>query len=507
MQLEQIRQLAEERNQAIGREYYPHGAGLKDTLDLASVLNSYAALNSRDVIQTVMDALHATNDPTEKRQLAYLLGDCLEGYIQTAVSEVDDAVATAESQRTVHVDGKDVAFRQSAALMSNETDRLKRLEIEAARRHVIRDVNVQRRASLECVRRLIKEDLGYPGYTAFYHELKQVDFRGFSGLMQQFMKDTHDLYVRRLNEWTQEELGVAATECYRHDITFIMRAVKFDPYFPEERLKTTLVNTMANLGIDLRSQSNIILDLEKRPTKSPRAFVVAAQVPQEVYLVVQPRGGRDDYAAILHESGHAEHFGNTSTNLPYEFRWLGDYSVTECFAFTMELLTLDEGWLKQHLHMPEDVIKEYQKYAYTVLFYLFRRYSSKLEYELRLHDEGDLEGKEHLYSEVMEKNLIVKHSAELYLSDVDPGFYCANYLRAWIMWAQLRKYLRKEFGTEWFNSQAAGAYLKKVWALGQSLPAELLVKEFGYEGLDIGPLKEELAAVLGGAPAVAGVDA
>jgi hypothetical protein len=169
----------------------------------------------------------------------------------------------------------------------------------------------------------------------------------------------------------------------------------------------------------------------------------------------------------------------------------------------MELLTLDAGWLKQHLHMADDVIRDYQKYAYTVLFYMLRRYSSKLEYELRLHDEGELEGKEHLYSEVMEKNLIVKHAPELYLSDVDPGFYCANYLRAWIMWAQLRKYLRKEFGNEWYNSHAAGAYLKKVWSLGQSLPAELLVKQFGYDGLDIGPLKEELFAVLGGAPVVA----
>jgi hypothetical protein len=229
----------------------------------------------------------------------------------------------------------------------------------------------------------------------------------------------------------------------------------------------------------------------------PRAFVVAAQVPDEVYLVVQPRGGRDDYGAILHESGHAEHFGNTSKDLPYEFRWLGDYSVTECFAFTIELLTLDAGWLKQHLNMPDDVIKAYQKYAYTVLFYLVRRYSSKLEYELQLHDSRPLDGKAHLYSEVMEKNLLVTHDADLYLSDVDAGFYSANYLRAWIMWAQLRKHLKKEFGEQWFNSHEAGAYLKQIWSLGQSLPAELLVKQFGYEGLDIGPLEEELFAVLG----------
>ena len=503
MLLEQIRQLAEERNQAIGREYYPHGAGLKDSLDLASVLNKYAALNSRDVIQTVMDALHATSDPTEKRQLAYLLGDCLEGYINTATAPLDDAVATAESKRTVVVEGKEVPYRQSASLMANETDRLKRLAIEKARWEVAKDVNTERLESLKGVRRLITEDLGYSSYLEFYKELKQIDFQGFSDLMKQFMKDTHELYLNRLNEWTQEELGVKASECYRHDISYIMRAVKFDAYFPEAKLKSTLINTMSNLGIDFRAQKNIILDIEKRPTKSPRAFVVGVQVPEEVYLVVQPRGGRDDYAAILHESGHAEHFGNTNPELPYEFRWLGDYSVTECFAFTMELLTLDAGWLKQHLDMSDDVIREYQKYAYTVLFYLLRRYSSKLEYELELHDNRPVEEKGGLYSEIMERNLGVTHSDVLWLSDVDPGFYSANYLRAWIMWAQLRKYLRQEYGPEWFNSHDAGAFLTRIWSLGQSLPAELLVKEFGYDSLDIGPLKDELAAVLG-APIGAG---
>lgn len=503
MQLEQIRQLAEERNQAIGQEYYPHGAGLKDTLDLASVLNKYAALNNREVIGTVMDALHATDDPREKRQLAYLLGDCLEGYINTAVSELDDAVATAESRRAISYQGQEIPFRQSASLLSNETDRLKRLDIEMARAEVIKDVNTQRRASLESVRKLIREDLGYPGYQEFYSELKQIDFPAFSQLMQQFLTDTHDLYVNRLTEWCQEELGAKPTECYRHDISYIMRAVKFDPYFPEDKLKATLDNTLANLGIDLDSQKNIILDIEKRPTKSPRAFMVAAQVPDEVYLVVQPKGGRDDYAAILHESGHAEHFGNTDPALPYEFRWLGDYSVTECFAFTMELLTLDAGWLKQHLGMADDVIRAYQRHAYTVLFYLFRRYSAKLQYELALHDNQPLEGKEHLYSEIMEKHLIVKHNSWLYLSDVDPGFYCANYLRAWIMWAQLRKHLKSEYGPEWYNSHDAGAFLKRIWSLGQSLPGELLVKEFGYDGLDIGPLEEELASVLGAPMAAA----
>lgn len=497
MRLDQIRQLAEERNQAIGREYYPYGAGLKDTLDLASVHHKYADLSQRGIIQTVMDALHATHDPTEKRQLAYLAGDCLEGYINVQISALGDAVATAESKKTVSIEGKEYPFFQAAVLQANEGDRLKRLAIEKERVAVFRETNAKRIESLNGMRKLITDDLGYAGYIDFYSEIKQVDFRAFSGLMQQFLRDTDELYKTRLNEWTRDEMGVGPDQCYRHDITYMMRAVRFDPYFPEAKLKDTLINTLSNLGFDLKAQKNIVVDLEKRPTKSPRAFMVGVQVPDEVYLVVQPRGGRDDYAAVLHESGHAEHFGNTRSDLPYEFRWLGDYSVTECFAFTMELLTLDAGWLKQHLNMAPDVIKEYQKYAYTVLFYMLRRYSSKLEYELQLHDERPIEGKDRLYSEIMEKNLHVTHNAEHWLPDVDTGFYSANYLRAWILWAQLRKYLKKEYGAEWYNSHEAGAFLRRIWGLGQSLPAELLAQQFGYDGLDIGPLKEELASALG----------
>ena len=36
----------------------------------------------------------------------------------------------------------------------------------------------------------------------------------------------------------------------------------------------------------------------------------------DVRLVIQPRGGWDDYAALLHEGGHAEHFAHVDPALP-----------------------------------------------------------------------------------------------------------------------------------------------------------------------------------------------
>ncbi|HWQ28343.1 MAG TPA: hypothetical protein VNN12_04915, partial [Dehalococcoidia bacterium] len=56
---------------------------------------------------------------------------------------------------------------------------------------------------------------------------------------------------------------------------------------------------------------NIHRDTEPRPRKSPRAFCSAIRVPDEVILVINPHGGHDDYRALFHEAGHAEHFGLT----------------------------------------------------------------------------------------------------------------------------------------------------------------------------------------------------
>ena len=65
--------------------------------------------------------------------------------------------------------------------------------------------------------------------------------------------------------------------------------------------------------------------------------------------MIAPTGGRDDYGALFHEGGHAEHYANTDPGLAFEFRHLGDNSVTESFAFLLEHLIEDRDWLRSRL--------------------------------------------------------------------------------------------------------------------------------------------------------------
>src|SRR5256885_16845460 len=68
-------------------------------------------------------------------------------------------------------------------------------------------------------------------------------------------------------------------------------------------------------------------------------------------------------------------------------------------------------------------------------------------------------------------------AAENYLSDDDGSFYVSGYLRSWAFEAQLREFLRGEFGNDWFTRREAGDLLRELWALGQGPTAEELLAE------------------------------
>ena len=55
------------------------------------------------------------------------------------------------------------------------------------------------------------------------------------------------------------------------------------------------------------------------------------------------------------------------------------------------------------------------------------------------------------YAELIGGALQVDWPRETFLADVDPGFYCACYLRAWALETHLRAFLRERFGPAWFE--------------------------------------------------------
>jgi hypothetical protein len=137
-------------------------------------------------------------------------------------------------------------------------------------------------------------------------------------------------------------------------------------------------------------------------------------------------------------------------------------------------------------------LEEYLALTRFTAIYMLRRYAAKLHFELELHRSPDPGAMGARYSQVLGEAVQVRVWPENSLSDLDDAFYCACYLRAWILEVQLRQALIKQFGERWFASREAGAYLRELWSLGQQLPAHELAQRLGYEGLEVEYLIQDL---------------
>lgn len=472
-------------------EHYRNGAGLKESLELSPIYARFAHLFDRHTLERVKAVRDGSPDGELRRRARYLLDFVTGGYLEAAVKEMVDALVTRETQGMVEVDGERVSYRALSVRIANEPDRSRRQRLFDARQSFTAALNPDREAiwrrSLELV-----EELGYPSSLDMYRELKGVDYPALGEQMRRLLERTDAAYRRWFGPELQRRSGAGLGQAFKHDVAWLLRAAAFDDIFPAPRLVEALEQTLRGLGIDLRRQPNVHLDTEVRPSKSPRAFCAPVRVPHDVRLVILPQGGRDDYHALLHEAGHTQHFAHTRPDLPAEYRYLGDNSVTESFAFLFEYLVLNPVWLREVLGAPPARVQEYGAFAYLDRLYFLRRYAGKLLYELELHRSRDLRGMPARYDAVLSAATGIQYGPVDYLSDVDPAFYVAEYLRAWALEVMMRERLVERFGRAWFRDPRAGEFLRSLWATGQRDNGDEMARRLGYDGIDFDPLIREL---------------
>ena len=491
LDLDTYRHGAETFISEIDLEYYRHLAGHKADLEIEAIYDRHAGLFDRSMVAAIREAAASAPAGEEARRLRYLLGFALDGMLGLETRGEAEELAHLEATLQVETESGGTPYRQVPIEQANEPDAQRRLALEQARDALLAErLNPLHRSALERSHAVCRE-LGWGSYAEMYAEVRAIDLERLASQTASFLAATDNVYSPlvdpRLDDGGLPPLG----ELARSDIPRFFRSTELDPLFPAERLVESLDVTLAGLGVDLHAQSNVHLDTEPRPTKSPRAFCSPVRVPEEVYLVIAPVGGRDDFAALFHEAGHTEHYGNTRQEYPFEFRHLGDNSVTESFAFLMEHLTEDPVWLADVLGIADPSAAIAQARASRLV--LLRRYAAKIAYELELHTaEPDLASMPARYAETLGGATRVTWPSEAFLSDVDSGFYVACYLRAWALETHWRRTLRERFGERWYRSPEAGAWLLGLWGHGQRLDAdELLAEELDLE-LDFAVVASEV---------------
>jgi hypothetical protein len=223
--------------------------------------------------------------------------------------------------------------------------------------------------------------------------------------------------------------------------------------------------------------------------------VIASDPPSVVHLITRAQGGLHDYQAFLHEAGHALHYAGVDPELPYTFRKLSrDHALTEIYSYILEAISREPGWHAEHFGLSDDAAAANAEATVFLEALLFRRYAAKLRFELefweRFPRDGGTSGG---YSERLTAATGIRYPSENFLTDMDAGFYSADYLRAWIRTAQLRAHLIAEVGEDWWRRPETGERLRELFREGTRPTSEEIAERIGYAPLDTRPLVAELS--------------
>jgi len=467
----------------LDEEYYLHFAGLKDKLELEPIYERHQDLTKLEWAQALQEAVDGD------RRVGELWRFACDGYLGNLTKEHSEKLAALETELEADVDGEKVGFRMLRPTIANTEDRGKRERLDQARTQLTEEHLNPIHLDAVSISQQEVPKLGSPTYVDLY---RRFGYR-LDNLAEQcraVLDSTEQMYEEATDKLFRDRIGLGLDEAKRWDVSRVFRAQVWDEFFPADKMLPALEATLADFGIDLRAQENVHLDIEQRPSKSPRAFCAPIEVPDKVMLVIQPIGGADDWRALFHEAGHTEHFAHTSADLAMEERRLGDNAVTEGWAMLIQHLTDEPAWLTRRLDVgrPEELARE----GATGLLYFVRRYCAKLLYELEFHAADDVTPLRSRYVELLGSALKIEPSEADYLADIDSGFYVTEYLRSWAFEAQLRAHLRERFGNTWFTKREAGSLLRELWSEGQRINADELLKDVTGAELEMAAVAERV---------------
>ena len=469
--------------------------GEKETSDQAAIVARYGDLFSREQVAALRDAEAAAQGDL-REQLYRLRSTCEGGIITSELAARGDALENAQLAARLTFKGEEMPLRTAQAKLAVVESYGDRDELGALQGELSATFNEGRLDLIRAGEALEAELSDDPDPVHRSEDEKGISLFALADALEQASAAVDGPWQALRDRWFDRLLGSGREEIPASIHSAWMRRLSpLESTYTKEKGTQVCMDTLLSLGFDLTTLPNIRLDIEDRPQKSPRACVIASDPPEVVHLITRAQGGLHDYQAFLHEAGHALHYGCCDPALPYTFRKLSrDHALTEIYSYICEAITREPGWHKHHFGLSTDEARMNAEATTFLEALLFRRYVAKLRYELGFwtrfpEDRGTNQG----YADTLGAAVGLRYRPDAYLADMDAGFYSADYLRAWIRSAQLRTFLVREVGEDWWRNPKAGVILRDLFFEGTKPSSEEIAKRLGFDPLDTKPLVHELS--------------
>lgn len=487
--------------EAISRESYLAYAGLKKTAELQPIYEKYDRALGREAFELTLDAFRSASDGSEEKRSARLLLEWeIESQAAKPLAALDEREIEWENSAVIRSpDGRVIQYQAAPIEIANTRDRALRLALDAARSRLVAKEHAPLRLERLQREKEYIESLGIArDYNASFEAVTGISLSALAASCERFLRDTRSMWDDTLRGALRTSLDIKPSEAKRADALALFRASEYDDAFPGGDMEAVIRRQVTEMGIDPTARGRIVFDVGEREGKRSRAFCSPVRVPEEVYLVLRPHGGQSDYNTFLHELGHALHFGYASSDYAFEFRWLGDNSVTESYAMLFDHRMQDRGWLLRYSKLGTNRVGRFLRSAGLEELHFLRRYCAKLIYEHSLYS-GEVEWSSlpDLYVSLLSNATGFEYDPADAFVDVDPRYYSARYLRAWQLQSILNEELTSRFDVDWFRNPSAGPWMaRELFAQGQRENAEEIAARAGANKLSFDPLIRKIEGLL-----------
>jgi hypothetical protein len=471
--------------------------GEKEVSERAEIVARYRELFTREQLEALKEA-ESDLSGSERERVYRLRKTCESGLVDIELSEREDTLENAILAARVAFRGDELPLRSAQAQLAVMPEYADREELGILQGDASAAFNDERMELLRAREELDAELSGEPDAVARNEEEKGISLRELSRVLNAASSAADEIYSALSGRWFDKLLGSDRPEVpTSYHVSWLRRLSPLEATYTKDRATDVCLETIRELGFNMAEEPNIKLDLDDRPQKSPRACVIAADPPRIVHLITRAQGGLHDYQAFLHEAGHALHYGNCDPNLPYTFRNISrDHALTEIYSYIFEAISREPAWHEQYFDLSPEQARENAEATVFLEALLFRRYTAKLQFELGFWSgfgDGTGAGPEE-YHRLLTSAAGVSYRPDAYLADMDAGFYSADYLRAWIRSAQLRTWLEREVGEDWWHNRKTGEHLRSLFAEGTQPTSEEIAGRLGFDPYDTKPLLSELGA-------------
>ncbi len=484
----EIRDRAERFHAAVLEEMFEGMSGRKSWPELQPLYAGQRLLAWDETAPAIQRELAGASGESEKK-LRRLLGWAAEHQIRADNADLDDEYRMWEATATVEFDGMQVPLRRLDAMIESEPDRQVRArlaEIRADAHTTVVPLQLDRLNRW----RISAEELGYGSHREAVQRLSGINLDATLREGRRLLSETRETYEAELERQLSRHMPDTADEAEVHDIEWISRMAWMELPCRETMVLDTVRADLEEIGLELENKGRVEITIEAFPGPGMKAFCSPIRVPDRVVLFVTPTVTPGSCRKLLWEIGETVHWSRTDPSLPFEYRSIGDRSVTEAHGALFAGLAMNRTWVRRARGLEGDSLEEYLRLAAFLDLYELRGLAARLQFDLEVSGSERPGSLGTRWAELMYESTRVRHDPRSFFARLGQRFGSARRLRARFLEAPLARALEERFDADWFRNPRSGKFLGQWLAGGLSRGASELSELLGEPGLVAGPLAD-----------------